>query len=91
MKAVDLIDATIRDSVQTSRILLIGLAKTLINPCPDNGGIFQNWSGFPPLNHEVNIMNARLHRHKPLPDNELPLNAEHPAEGSEILTATPRY
>jgi homocitrate synthase NifV len=60
MKDIHLIDVTNRDGVQTSRILLSKLAKTMINLYLDDMGIFQSEIGFPTLNHEVNYINANL-------------------------------
>lgn len=54
------IDVTNRDGVQTSRILLPKLAKTMINLYLDRMGVFQSEIGFPTLRHEVNYINANL-------------------------------
>jgi homocitrate synthase NifV len=55
-----LIDVTNRDGVQTSRILLSKLAKTMINVYLDEMGVYQSEVGFPTLKHEVNYINANL-------------------------------
>jgi len=60
MKNIYLIDVTNRDGVQTSRILLSKLAKTLLNIYLDEMGIFQSEIGFPTLRHELNYINANL-------------------------------
>ncbi len=60
MKNIYLIDVTNRDGVQTSRILLSKLAKTMINLYLDEMGVFQSEIGFPTLKHEVNYVNANL-------------------------------
>jgi homocitrate synthase NifV len=60
MKNIHLIDVTNRDGVQTSRILLSKLAKTMINIYLDQMGIFQSEIGFPNLKQEVNYINANL-------------------------------
>ncbi len=60
MKNIYLIDVTNRDGVQTSRILLSKLAKTMLNLYLDEMGIFQSEIGFPTLRHEVNYINANL-------------------------------
>jgi isopropylmalate/homocitrate/citramalate synthase len=60
MKNIHLIDVTNRDGVQTSRILLSKLAKTMINVYLDEMGLFQSEIGFPTLGHEVNYINANL-------------------------------
>ncbi len=57
---VYLIDVTNRDGVQTSRILLPKLSKTMLNVYLDEMGIFQSEIGFPTLKHEVNYINANL-------------------------------
>ncbi len=57
---VYLIDVTNRDGVQTSRILLPKLAKTMLNIYLDEMGVFQSEIGFPTLKHEVNYINANL-------------------------------
>jgi isopropylmalate/homocitrate/citramalate synthase len=57
---VYLIDVTNRDGVQTSRILLSKLSKTMLNIYLDEMGIFQSEVGFPTLNHEINYINANL-------------------------------
>jgi len=60
MNKIYLIDVTNRDGVQTSRILLSKLAKTMLNIYLDDMGIFQSEVGFPTLKHEVNYINANL-------------------------------
>ncbi|RJQ15341.1 MAG: homocitrate synthase [Nitrospiraceae bacterium] len=60
MKNIYLIDVTNRDGVQTSRILLSKLAKTMLNIYLDEMGMFQSEIGFPTLKHEVNYINANL-------------------------------
>ena len=57
---VYLIDVTNRDGVQTSRILLPKLSKTMLNLYLDEMGIFQSEVGFPTLKHEVGYINANL-------------------------------
>ncbi|NTU41808.1 MAG: homocitrate synthase [Nitrospirales bacterium] len=57
---VYLIDVTNRDGVQTSRILLPKLSKTMLNLYLDEMGIFQSEIGFPTLKHEVSYINANL-------------------------------
>ncbi|OGW26016.1 MAG: homocitrate synthase [Nitrospirae bacterium GWC2_42_7] len=61
MKAkVYLIDVTNRDGVQTSRILLPKLSKTMLNIYLDEMGVFQSEIGFPTLKHEINYINGNL-------------------------------
>lgn len=57
---VYLIDVTNRDGVQTSRILLPKLSKTMLNIYLDEMGIYQSEVGFPTLKHEVSYINANL-------------------------------
>lgn len=59
-KEIHFIDVTNRDGVQTSRILLPKLAKTMINLYLDEMGVFQSEIGFPTLRHERNYINANL-------------------------------
>ncbi len=61
---VYLIDVTNRDGVQTSRILLPKLAKTMMNIYLDSMGVFQSEIGFPTLGHEVAYINANLELQK---------------------------
>lgn len=60
MKNIYLIDVTNRDGVQTSRILLSKLAKTMLNMYLDEMGVFQSEIGFPTLKQETNYINANL-------------------------------
>lgn len=55
-----LIDVTNRDGVQTSRILLPKLSKTMLNLYLDEMGFYQSEMGFPTLKHEMNYINANL-------------------------------
>ncbi|MDD5561090.1 MAG: homocitrate synthase [Candidatus Omnitrophica bacterium] len=55
-----LLDVTNRDGVQTSRICLSKLQKTMINWYLDQMGIFQSEFGFPLTRHETNYLNANL-------------------------------
>lgn len=60
MGKVYLIDVTNRDGVQTSRILLSKLSKTMLNLYLEEMGLFQSEIGFPTIRHEVNYINANL-------------------------------
>ncbi len=60
MAKIYLVDVTNRDGVQTSRICLSKLQKTMINIYLDQMGIFQSEYGFPTTNHEINYLNANL-------------------------------
>ncbi|MCK9594506.1 MAG: homocitrate synthase [Candidatus Omnitrophica bacterium] len=55
-----LIDVTNRDGVQTSRICLSKLQKTMLNLYLDEMGFFQSEFGFPLTRHETNYLNANL-------------------------------
>ncbi len=55
-----IIDVTNRDGVQTSRICLSKLEKTMINIYLNEMGIFQSEFGFPFTHHETNYLNANL-------------------------------
>jgi homocitrate synthase NifV len=57
---VYIIDVTNRDGVQTSRICLSKLQKTMINIYLNEMGIFQSEFGFPLTHHETNYLNANL-------------------------------
>lgn len=55
-----IVDVTNRDGVQTSRLGLAKLQKTMINLYLNEMGIFQSEFGFPNTKHEVNYLNANL-------------------------------
>ncbi|MCM8778681.1 MAG: homocitrate synthase [Candidatus Omnitrophica bacterium] len=55
-----IIDVTNRDGVQTARICLSKLQKTMINLYLNEMGIFQSEFGFPVTKHETNYLNANL-------------------------------
>ncbi len=57
---ISLIDVTNRDGVQTSRICLSKLQKTMLNLYLDEMGVFQSEFGFPLTRHETNYLNANL-------------------------------
>ena len=60
MAKVYIIDVTNRDGVQTSRLGLAKLEKTIINLMLNEMGIFQSEFGFPFTKHEKNYLNANL-------------------------------
>ena len=60
MPKVYIIDVTNRDGVQTSRLGLAKLEKTIINLMLNEMGIFQSEFGFPFTKHEKNYLNANL-------------------------------
>ncbi|RJP29718.1 MAG: homocitrate synthase [Candidatus Omnitrophota bacterium] len=55
-----IIDVTNRDGVQTSRICLSKLQKTMINLYLNEMGIYQSEFGFPLTHHETNYLNANI-------------------------------
>jgi len=57
---VYIIDVTNRDGVQTSRICLSKLQKTMINLHLNEMGVHQSEFGFPATRHETNYLNANL-------------------------------
>jgi isopropylmalate/homocitrate/citramalate synthase len=60
MAEVYIIDVTNRDGVQTSRIGLAKLEKTIVNWYLNELGVFQSEFGFPFTHHETNYINANL-------------------------------
>ena len=54
------VDVTNRDGVQTSRLGLAKLQKTIINIMLDDMGITQSEFGFPTTKHELNYLNGNL-------------------------------
>ena len=54
------IDVTNRDGVQTSKLGLAKLQKTMLNIYLNKMGVFQSEFGFPFTNHEINYLNANL-------------------------------
>ncbi len=55
-----IIDVTNRDGVQTARLGLAKLEKTMINMYLNDMGIYQSEFGFPITRHETNYINANL-------------------------------
>ncbi|MCD8378551.1 MAG: hypothetical protein LUB59_07175 [Candidatus Gastranaerophilales bacterium] len=60
MGTIYIVDVTNRDGVQTSRLGLAKLQKTIINLMLDDMGITQSEFGFPTTTHELNYLNANL-------------------------------
>ncbi len=54
------VDVTNRDGVQTSRLGLAKLQKTIINLMLDDMGVTQSEFGFPTTKHELNYLNGNL-------------------------------
>jgi len=54
------IDVTNRDGVQTARLSLSKLQKTMINIYLNDFGVFQSEFGFPTTRHETNYLQANL-------------------------------
>jgi isopropylmalate/homocitrate/citramalate synthase len=59
-KKIFIIDVTNRDGVQTSRLGLAKLQKTLINIMLNEMGVYQSEFGFPVTHHETQYLNANL-------------------------------
>ena len=57
---IRIIDVTNRDGVQTSRICLSKLQKTIINLYLNELGVHQSEFGFPVTRHETNYINANV-------------------------------
>jgi len=60
MGKIYFVDVTNRDGVQTSRLGLAKLEKTVINLMLDDMGITQSEFGFPTTQHEINYLNGNL-------------------------------
>ncbi|MBA7600050.1 Citrate (Re)-synthase [subsurface metagenome] len=60
MPSIYFIDVTNRDGVQTAKLGLSKLEKTLINMYLNEMGIFQSEFGFPTTKHEANYLKANL-------------------------------
>jgi len=60
MPKIYLIDVTNRDGVQTAKLGLSKLEKTMINIYLDEMGVFQSEFGFPTTRHESNYLQANL-------------------------------
>ncbi len=59
-KTIYLIDVTNRDGVQTAKLGLAKLEKTMVNFYLNELGIFQSECGFPTTRHESNYLNANM-------------------------------
>ncbi len=57
---IRIVDVTNRDGVQTSKICLSKLQKTMINMYLNEMGVFQSEFGFPLTNHENNYIEANI-------------------------------
>jgi isopropylmalate/homocitrate/citramalate synthase len=60
MGKIYIIDVTNRDGVQTAKLGLSKLAKTLINVYLNEMGVYQSEFGFPTTRHESNYLKANL-------------------------------
>ncbi len=60
MPKIYLIDVTNRDGVQTAKLGLSKLEKTMVNIYLDEMGIFQSEFGFPTTRHETNYLQANV-------------------------------
>lgn len=57
---IRIIDVTNRDGVQTARLGLAKLQKTIVNILLNDAGVYQSEFGFPVTRHETNYINANL-------------------------------
>lgn len=60
MARIYLIDVTNRDGVQTAKLGLSKLAKTMVNVYLNEMGVYQSEFGFPTTKHESNYLRANL-------------------------------
>jgi citrate (Re)-synthase len=60
MPKIYLVDVTNRDGVQTAKLGLAKLEKTMINLYLNEMGVFQSEFGFPTTRHETNYLKANL-------------------------------
>jgi citrate (Re)-synthase len=60
MSKLYFIDVTNRDGVQTARLSLSKLQKTMINMYLNEFGVYQSEFGFPTTSHETNYLSANL-------------------------------
>ena len=60
MAKIYFIDVTNRDGVQTARLSLSKLQKTMINMYLNEFGVYQSEFGFPTTSHETNYLRANL-------------------------------
>ena len=60
MPKIYLVDVTNRDGVQTARISLSKLQKTMVNIYLNQMGVYQSEMGFPALENETNYIKANL-------------------------------
>ncbi|MDD5122332.1 MAG: homocitrate synthase, partial [Dehalococcoidales bacterium] len=60
MPKIFIVDVTNRDGVQTAKLGLSKLEKTMINIFLNQMGVFQSEFGFPTTRHEANYLNANL-------------------------------
>ncbi len=60
MPKIYIIDVTNRDGVQTAKLGLAKLQKTMVNIYLNGMGIYQSEFGFPVTRHETNYLNANL-------------------------------
>ena len=59
-KTIYIIDVTNRDGVQTAKLGLAKLEKTMVNLYLNELGVFQSEFGFPTTRHETNYLNANI-------------------------------
>ena len=87
MPRIYIVDVTNRDGVQTSRLGLAKLQKTLINLMLNDMGISQSEFGFPTTMHELNYLNANLELAKRGVINKTKLSGWMRAIASDVETS----
>jgi len=85
---IQIIDVTNRDGVQTSRLGLAKLQKTMINMYLNDMGVYQSEFGFPVTNHETNYINANLELAKRRVLKPIVLEGWVRAIKDDVITAT---
>ena len=85
-----IIDVTNRDGVQTARLGLAKLEKTIINILLNEMGIFQSEFGFPVTRHETNYLNANLELAKTSALSPIRLSGWMRATAEDVQTAFTR-
>ncbi len=84
---IRLLDVTNRDGVQTSRLGLAKLEKTVLNILLNKMGVHQSEFGFPNTLHETNYINANLELARMKVINPMILSGWMRAIESDVITA----
>jgi homocitrate synthase NifV len=85
---IRIIDVTNRDGVQTSKLGLAKLQKTILNIYLNKMGVFQSEFGFPFTHHEINYLNANLELARKKVIYPMRLSGWIRAIESDVITAT---